>query len=175
MSLGFDRDQVWPRPPTIRFIERLSQRLYNPLEAIAFIGIGNEKLIEPEYAAIRRCFETLMPKAEFNPFLDANIKEDLATRSCVTHWQLCLLMDPRPRDSFLMPPRPVSNHHESHTSMSFFYRVSTRTMAHDPSSRPKGGPRRALGAAFSDWGEAILGAIAAVIVFSFAVRRRRNL
>lgn len=83
MSIGLDRHRVKPQRPTTEFIRRLANRLTEPLEAVAFIGIGNERLIAPEYAAVRRCFQALTPDADFEPFLKANIDED------ITHARLC--------------------------------------------------------------------------------------
>jgi hypothetical protein len=82
-SIDLTRSKVAPAQPTINFIERLASRITEPLESVAFIGIGNERLIAPEYKAIRRCFQALFPLAQFEPFLKANIDED------IVHARLC--------------------------------------------------------------------------------------
>ncbi len=82
-SVGLLKEEIRPLAPTVGFIGRLVDRICDPLEAVAFIGIGNERLIAPEYEGIRSCFENLLPKADFEPFLRANIDED------ITHSRLC--------------------------------------------------------------------------------------
>ena len=76
-SVALPRAQVAPAAPTLRFIHRLASSLNDPLTATAFIGVGNERLIDPEYRAIENCFETLFPGADFGPFLHANLNEDI--------------------------------------------------------------------------------------------------
>lgn len=100
-SIDLSRSEVQPRQPTIDFIARLASRIDDPLQAIAFIGIGNERLIGPEYAAIRTCFQSQYPDADFEPFLKANIDED------ITHARLCyelaalLISSQKDREQFL--------------------------------------------------------------------------
>ena len=48
------------------------------------IGIGNEMMIVPEYRAIKRCFRTVAPSSDYNPFLKANMEAD------VGHARLCI-------------------------------------------------------------------------------------
>lgn len=76
-SVHLPRDVVCPLGPTIAFIERLSAHIGDALEAVAFIGVGNERLIVPEYTAVERCFEALWPDSDFKPFLEANLNEDI--------------------------------------------------------------------------------------------------
>ncbi len=75
-SLDVAESDVGPLGPTRRLIERLASTADRPLEALAFIGVGNERLIIPEYTAIKRCFEALLPGGDYEPFLDANLTED---------------------------------------------------------------------------------------------------
>jgi hypothetical protein len=82
-SVELSWEKVTPHPATISFIGRLCEFLENPLSSIAGIGVGNERLIEPEYKAIKHCFAAKFPGANFAPFLDANLSEDL------THSRLC--------------------------------------------------------------------------------------
>jgi hypothetical protein len=104
-SIGLPRQSVYPMAPTIAFIERLGERIADPLEAVAFIGVGNERLIVPEYEAIERCFCVLWPEATFAPFLEANLTED------VWHSKLCyiladtLICNLRDRERFLCAAR----------------------------------------------------------------------
>jgi hypothetical protein len=76
-SVQLPREQIRPLDPTIAFIERLSAQVGNTLDAVAFIGVGNERLIVPEYTAVERCFEALWPESDFKPFLQANLDEDI--------------------------------------------------------------------------------------------------
>jgi hypothetical protein len=81
-SLSIPPAQVYPYEETEEFIEGLSNDCRSPIEAVAAIGVGNERLIIPEYEAIKRCFAECRPSADYRAFLDANIKED------VTHFNL---------------------------------------------------------------------------------------
>ena len=86
-SIGLSRSNVFPLPPTRDFITRLATELSEPLRAVTFIGVGNERLIEPEYTAVKQLFQLhrhLWPEADVNEFLDANLDEDR------THSRLCL-------------------------------------------------------------------------------------
>jgi hypothetical protein len=82
-SIGLSTTAVKPEKPTRDFIQRLASGLHSPLASIAFIGVGNERLIVPEYEALRSCFQELWPTANFEPFLQANLTED------ITHSRLC--------------------------------------------------------------------------------------
>ena len=82
-SVGLSSEEVKPHPATISFIGRLCEFLESPLSSIAGIGVGNERLIEPEYKAIKQCFAAKFPGTNFAPFLDANMSEDLI------HSRLC--------------------------------------------------------------------------------------
>jgi hypothetical protein len=78
-----DPSAVAPLSPTVELVGFLCSSLDDPLTALAVIGIGNERLIFPEYEAIWKCFESLLPKSSFAPFLKANLSEDAA------HTDLC--------------------------------------------------------------------------------------
>lgn len=82
-SMNLAQEQVRPLPATVAFLERLAATVDTPIRAIAAIGVGNERLIVPEYNAIKRCFESLLPDAKHAPFLNANLNED------ILHSQLC--------------------------------------------------------------------------------------
>ena len=84
-SLQIDKDSVTPLPETSAFLLGLEADLQHPLSAIAGIGIGNERLIIQEYTAVKRCFRAVLPQAVFEPFLNANLEED------VGHSRLCSL------------------------------------------------------------------------------------
>ena len=84
-SVGLTPDSVKPREATINLISRLAAASATEaiLPAIAWIGVGNERLIIPEYSAIEKCFSKILPRATYEPFLQANLKED------VLHSRLC--------------------------------------------------------------------------------------
>lgn len=75
--------RVRPIQATRVLIDDLQRAIDVPIRAAAAIGVGNERLIVPEYTAIRECFEVMWPDAEFVPFLKANVTED------VVHARLC--------------------------------------------------------------------------------------
>ncbi|KAF0246870.1 MAG: hypothetical protein FD180_229 [Planctomycetota bacterium] len=82
-SMGIAMDAVKPAGPTLRFIRRLVEASAKPLSGVAAIGVGNERLIIPEYTAIKKCFAKCAPIVNYDEFLDANLSED------VGHSQLC--------------------------------------------------------------------------------------
>jgi hypothetical protein len=82
-SMGIPMSDVIPAPATVAFIERLALAATEPLSAVAAIGVGNERLIIPEYTAIKHCFESCVPHVNYRPFLDANLNEDIG------HSELC--------------------------------------------------------------------------------------
>lgn len=82
-SINLDPMAIKPAIPTRDFISRLVSHLANPLSALAYIGVGNERLIIPEYSAIKKCFAQQWPECNYEPFLKANLVED------ITHSKLC--------------------------------------------------------------------------------------
>jgi len=47
------------------------------LAALGALGIGSEKLLVPEYIAVRQVFETAWPDCQYQTFLDANVDDDI--------------------------------------------------------------------------------------------------
>lgn len=82
-SIDLDMRRVMPIGATATFLRALEETTSNPLEAIAAIGVGNERLIVPEYESVKECFALVWPEALHEPFLNANIDED------VVHARLC--------------------------------------------------------------------------------------
>jgi hypothetical protein len=82
-SINLDPALIEPAMPTRDFISRLRSHLTDTLTALAYIGVGNERLIIPEYAAIKKCFAHQWPECDYEPFLKANLVED------ITHSKLC--------------------------------------------------------------------------------------
>jgi len=91
-SLSIPTSDVYPYPETIGFLQGLSDDCKNPIEAVAAIGVGNERLIIPEYDAIKRCFAACCPDADYRPFLDANINEDVVHSDLLYDVASCLIM-----------------------------------------------------------------------------------
>jgi len=83
-SVNLDPTAVVPYDCTAALISQLAASVEEgTLVAVAWIGVGNERLIIPEYSAIEKCFAAVMAKATYEPFLQANLKED------VLHSRLC--------------------------------------------------------------------------------------
>jgi Iron-containing redox enzyme len=76
VSVGLDPEGVSPLPFTVRFLEALASCFATPLEALGALGVGNERMLIPEYTAVQRCFECCYPQADYRDFLRANIEED---------------------------------------------------------------------------------------------------
>jgi Iron-containing redox enzyme len=76
-SVGIKPSEIKPLSPTIDFISRLKSYCSTSLGAIAAIGVGNERMIIPEYTVILESFGNIYPDAEFAPFLNANLDEDI--------------------------------------------------------------------------------------------------
>jgi Iron-containing redox enzyme len=76
-SVGLDPDEVGPLPETRTFLARIEEACAkSDLSAAGALGMGSEKLLVPEYGAIKKAFEAAWPDCEFSTFLDANIDED---------------------------------------------------------------------------------------------------
>lgn len=84
-SIGIAQTDVKPTAAAKTFLQKLAATASNPISAIAAIGVGNERLIIPEYNAIKKCFYAVWPAALHEPFLNANIDEDIG------HSKLCYL------------------------------------------------------------------------------------
>lgn len=84
-SIGINENNIKPSMAAIDFLSYLDGCSNDPIAAIAAIGVGNERMIVPEYNMIKICFQTIWPEASHAPFLDANINED------ITHANLCYL------------------------------------------------------------------------------------
>jgi hypothetical protein len=85
-SINLDLVQIAPAEPTRMFIRRLTSHIDTPLNMLAYIGVGNERLIIPEYTAVKKCFSEQWPESRYKLFLDANLDED------ISHSQLCYLL-----------------------------------------------------------------------------------
>jgi hypothetical protein len=76
LSLGLNPLDVVPIPATLQFLRQLYGSTTSLLRALGAFGVGNERMLIPEYSAIRDCFEVCYPEAAYQGFLDANITED---------------------------------------------------------------------------------------------------
>jgi hypothetical protein len=76
VSLDVDPAEVVPLPPTLDFLGVLADSATNVMMALGALGVGNERMLIPEYSAVRRCFDQCFPEADYEGFLMANISED---------------------------------------------------------------------------------------------------
>jgi hypothetical protein len=76
-SIGVEPRSVEPLPETILFLETIADDCCALLPGIAAIGLGNERLIIPEYQAVKESFAKAAPDSAYEEFLDANINEDV--------------------------------------------------------------------------------------------------
>jgi len=77
VSVGLDPARISCLPETERFLAELEQQCAGSVcRAVGALGVGNERLLIPEYGAVRRAFEKGWADCEFEAFLDANIDED---------------------------------------------------------------------------------------------------
>ncbi|MDI1463223.1 iron-containing redox enzyme family protein [Catellatospora sp. KI3] len=76
-SVGLTPGDVTPFAETVEFLREIeSACATSPLTAVGVLGMGSERLLIPEYTAIKGAFETGWPDCDFRRFLDANITED---------------------------------------------------------------------------------------------------
>jgi hypothetical protein len=79
ISVGVDPAAFPVLPETEAFLASLREDCSGPiLRALGALGVGNERLLVSEYAAVRRAFAAAWPQADYQRFLDANIEEDTA-------------------------------------------------------------------------------------------------
>lgn len=76
-SMQMQQNAIWPCEETQEFLERLHADIETPLTGLAAAGVGNERLILSEYTAIKASFSNGWKSADYEPFLNANIGEDL--------------------------------------------------------------------------------------------------
>jgi len=76
ISLDSSLELIPVLAPTRHFLVELAGNAKEPMVGAGFLGIGNEKMLLPEYRAVRRCFAKRAPHSSFHDFLDANIDED---------------------------------------------------------------------------------------------------
>jgi len=76
--VGLELQNIAPLPCTSQFLNVLSAASGNLLAALGALGVGNERMLIPEYTAVKDCFAATWPEAKYSGFLDANIHEDVA-------------------------------------------------------------------------------------------------
>lgn len=79
-AIQIDEISVSPAHCTVKFLTYLRSTLGNVFRALGALGVGNERMLIPEYTAVMQAFERQFPghRDEFKPFLFANIHEDKA-------------------------------------------------------------------------------------------------
>ncbi|MGH3717233.1 MAG: hypothetical protein ACRDRI_00005 [Pseudonocardiaceae bacterium] len=75
-SLEIAQDSIVPLLETQVFLDQLNAESTDALRGTAAIGVGNERLLIPEYTAVRTAFEKGAHDSSFKGFLNANILED---------------------------------------------------------------------------------------------------
>jgi len=75
-SMGINGADVSPAHATIEFLTALASATSNTMRALGALGVGNERMLIPEYTAVKVCFEHCYPEADYRGFLMANIAED---------------------------------------------------------------------------------------------------
>lgn len=75
-SMNIPSESIQPYPETDEFLDILRQECYDPLRGIAALGVGNERLLIPEYGAVKNAFAQGWPTCKYQAFLDANIEAD---------------------------------------------------------------------------------------------------
>lgn len=85
LSLGIDLSRLTSIRPTEEFIDQMEASGEKPLVGAGFLGVGNERMLIPEYGAVRECFMESWRETEFAPFLDANIADDRYHHDLIEH------------------------------------------------------------------------------------------
>lgn len=75
-SMNLNVATLKPMPFTLRFLNALAETTSNTMQALGALGVGNERMLIPEYGAIRNCFSSCYSDAAYDGFLMANIEED---------------------------------------------------------------------------------------------------
>jgi hypothetical protein len=69
-------EAVKPFDETLTFLRILEEACESPLRGIGALGVGNERLLIPEYTAVRQTFFACIPDFKMDDFFVANISED---------------------------------------------------------------------------------------------------
>lgn len=77
VSMELQENEITPFAETEEFLQIMYEECSRPLSGIAALGIGNERLLVPEYTAVKQTFEHCWPEAAYKGFLNANIQEDI--------------------------------------------------------------------------------------------------
>ena len=76
ISMGTVLDSTVALSPTVSFLDAMFGAAEKTIFGAGFLGMGNERMLIPEYSAVSAAFQVAWPAADFASFLDANIKED---------------------------------------------------------------------------------------------------
>lgn len=76
-SMNIPQNELKLLPETEVFLTELRDVCaVSPLAALGALGIGSEKLLVPEYTAVKMAFRAGWPDCEYETFFDANIDDD---------------------------------------------------------------------------------------------------
>lgn len=101
-NVGVRPEDVQVLPETASFLRAIELECSRSTAASAgVLGMGSERLLVPEYSAIKRSFELGWPDSNFREFLDANILEDEAHAEIMEAVGTALIRNGEPADHFL--------------------------------------------------------------------------
>lgn len=99
-SLGVPTQQISPAPYTIRFLKFLTVAVADPLVGLGALGVGNERMLIPEYTAVRNAFGKIAPDSAYAAFLDSNIAEDVTHNELLQDIAASLIDTPQHLDRY---------------------------------------------------------------------------
>jgi Iron-containing redox enzyme len=92
-SLKIDVNRISPAPCTLRFLSVLVDSVANPLSGLGALGVGNERMLVPEYTSVESAFRHCLPESDFAAFLSSNINEDIGHSALLEGLAACLIAD----------------------------------------------------------------------------------
>jgi len=75
-SMSLTAIELTAIPPTVQFLSSMADATGDIMSALGLFGVGNERMLIPEYSAVEECFASSYPEADASHFLQANIMED---------------------------------------------------------------------------------------------------
>jgi hypothetical protein len=90
-SLGIDTLSIEPAACTVGFLRTLCDAVSDPFCGLAALGVGNERMLIPEYTAVRTAFDRAAPNAAYASFLNSNIAEDVSHSTILQDISACLI------------------------------------------------------------------------------------
>lgn len=104
-SMMLSIEERTPLPPTREFLRVLAGATGNATYALGLFGVGNERMLIPEYGAIQACFDNCYADADYARFLRANIMEDAEHSRIIEAVALSLVEAGANPDAYLLGAR----------------------------------------------------------------------